>query len=490
MRIFTLLSFAALLATQSANAQNPAMQNGKFRPSLENTMGIFAPAKNAIAKEAAASIMRPSKEEIFYTDGDGWAKNPATTYTYTYDEKGNVKTKLYYNPNNEIANQKYERYSYEYDEDGNCTLELLEYSGDGETWKGNLKNEYTYDSVIKGLQTGCMQYAYSTVTKELTKMVPENCYRNEITRDDKGRVTLFTVYRYDDKKKDYVYQRITPTYDETTGHPSEIVVEDQIYNSSTDSYALGEDKRFKNLVWNDCDDQFVNIRANYRSGSCRAKSFTFNYRGIDYGVYDITYGEKAPEYEATYTYLDGSGGDEMSCKVLDENGSYYIYDKAWWDKNADKEETKDEIALSKYTYYFNEKGTQCGEEQWGGNYGDDLTLYYAHKDVYTFDAAYDYQTEVIGYTWDFSTPVLSDGSVNYKPSQRIVYSDFTKVGEVDAIGNIATSNKQFTSYSLFDLQGRCVEKGTMNGNIANGKHGVFVLQMTDGNETKSVRIAR
>lgn len=491
MRIFTLLSFAALLGAQSVNAQAP-VQNQKLYPSLENTSAMFVPAKNAVAKEAAKSIMRPAKEEIYYRNDaqTDWMAKPATTYTYTYDEKGRVKTKLYYNPDNEIANQKYERYSYEYDEKGNCTLELLEYSGDGETWKGSVKNVMTYDNVVDGLLTSTMQYEYSTVTKDLTKMVPENCMRKDITRDEKGRVTQTTVYRWKDKKTEYVYQRINPTYDETTGHPSSIMVEDQIYDSATDSYNLGEDKKFSNLKWLECNDQFVNVSDNFRSGASRATEYTFGYRGHDYGDYKMTYGEKAPEYEATYTYLDGSGGDEMSCKLLDENGSFYIYDKSWWDKNGDKEETKDEIALSKYTYYYTEKGVRCGEEQWGGGYGDDLTLYYAHKDDYKYDAEYDYQTEIIAYTWDFSNPVLADGSVNFKASQRTVYSEFSSVGEVDAIDGAKVSTEGFTSYSLFDLQGRCVEKGAMNANIGNGKHGVFVLQMTNGSETKSVRIAR
>ena len=43
MRIFTLLSFAAIFAAQSANAQNP-VQNQRI--SLESVSGVYAPAQS------------------------------------------------------------------------------------------------------------------------------------------------------------------------------------------------------------------------------------------------------------------------------------------------------------------------------------------------------------------------------------------------------------------------------------------------------------
>lgn len=493
MRKFTLLSLATILASQTINAQAPQRPAVKLYPSVESTCINPAPASLAIARAQAKSIMRPAKEDIYYTaqTESGWAVDPSTTYSYTYDEKGRVKTRVYCNEYAEVASQKYERNSYEYNDDGNVTSELLEYSADGETWTPNLKTEYKFDTVVKDLIVSTMQYQRSNVTGELTRMVSSNCQRTDVQRDEKGRVTLTTIYRYDDKKNEYVYQRITPTYDEATGHPSEIVVEDQL-SDGNDGYVLGELKRFRNLVWQECDDQFVSVSANYRSGSSRATAYRYNYRGVDYGDYKITYGENAPEYEATYTYLDGTGGDVMSCKLLDENGSFYVYDKSWWDKNGDKTEDANEIALSKYTYYYNKEGKLSGEEQWGGGYGDALTLYYARKDVYTYSDEYDYKTEVIGYTWDWGTPVLDDGSVNWKPSSRTVYSDFTKVGEeeVDAIGSVKNGAKGWNSYTLYDLQGRKVESGAMNSSIASGKHGVFVLQLTNGSETKSVKITK
>lgn len=333
-------------------------------------------------------------------------------------------------------------------------------------------------------------YEYSVVTKQLTKMVPENCFRTEITRDDKGRVTLYVNYRYDDKKKEYINQRITPTYDETTGHPSSVVMEDQVWDDATQGNVLAEIKKFHNLKWHECDDQFVNINDNFRMGTNRATEYRFNYRTVDYGDYAITYGEKYPEYEATYTLLDGSGSDIMTNKLIDDNGSYYYYDESWWDKNEDKEKSADEMCYTKYVYYYNEKGVKCGDEQWGCGYGQPIDLYYAHKDVYTYDAAYDYPTEIVAYSFDFFNKVLEDGTVNYTPSQRTVYTEFSKVGEVDAIDTVKANAEGFTTYSLFDLQGRCVEKGAMNNNIGSGKHGVFILQMSNGSETKSVRIAR
>ena len=89
MRIFTLLSFAAIFAAQSANAQNP-VQNQRI--SLESVSGVYAPAQSPVAKKAVSDIMRPAKEQIFYRNDkdDGWAEKAAEEYTYTYDEKGRV----------------------------------------------------------------------------------------------------------------------------------------------------------------------------------------------------------------------------------------------------------------------------------------------------------------------------------------------------------------------------------------------------------------
>lgn len=82
MRIFTLLSFAAIFAAQSANAQS-LVQNPRI--SLESVSGVYAPAQSPVAKKAASDIMRPAKEQIFYRNdkNDGWAETPGQEYTYT-----------------------------------------------------------------------------------------------------------------------------------------------------------------------------------------------------------------------------------------------------------------------------------------------------------------------------------------------------------------------------------------------------------------------
>lgn len=493
MKVSTFFTFAALLAVQqSAMAQTSLMNRTNMHPSAE----FAAPAallENAPVK-AAGEIWRPATEQIFYRNSAGtdWETKASTTYTYTYDEAGNIKTKLYVNLNNEVEDERYERYSYEYDADGNVIQQTHAYSADGNEWQSYDRTTMKYDSVVKGTQTEAMQYQFSTTTGDFTRLLPDNCFRKDIQRDADGKVTLLTVYKFDSKGKEYVYQRLTPTYDETTGHPSTITVEDQVYNSSTDDYELGEMKRFTNLTWLDCDDQFVDVNAGYRIGKNRALTFRYWYKGVAYGDYVMTYGEKAPEYDATYTYLDGSGYDVFKCSLIDDNGSYKIDDRSWWDMNGDAAVTDDEIALSRYTYYYNERGKLVGEEQWGGGYGDALTLYYAHKDVYTYSADYDYQTEVVSNSWDFFTPVLSDGTVNWQPSQRTLYTDFSKVGESASIKGLAETDADFTGYALYDMQGRIVEQGKLDGNaaIASGKHGVFVLKLTNGNQSKSISIVK
>ncbi len=494
MKISTFFTFAALFAAQqAATAQVYQQLPARTCPTLNEAAPVTSLLSAAPAK-VAGEIWRPATEQIFYRNSAGtdWDTTPATTYTYTYDEAGNIKTKLYVNLKNEVENERYERYSYEYDEDGNVTVQTHAYSADGETWQSYDRTTMKYDNIVKGVQTEAMQYQYSTTTGDFTRLLPDNCFRKDIQRDADGKVTLLTVYKYDSKGKEYVYQRLTPTYDAATGHPHTILVEDQVYNSSTDGYELGEMKRFTNLTWQDCDDQFVDINAGYRIGKNRSLTFRYWYQGYAYGDYVMTYGEKAPEYDATYTYLDGSGNDVFKCSLVDDNGSYKIEDTSWWDKNGDGAKTDDEIAYSRYAYYYNERGKLVGEEQWGGGYGDALTLYYAHKDDYTFSTDYDYQTEIVSNSWDFFTPVLSDGSVNWQPTQRTLYSDFSKVGESTSVKGLADTAAGYNSYTLYDMQGRVVEQGelTSNARIANGQHGVFVMKMSNGQQNKSISIVK
>ena len=96
--------------------------------------------------------------------------------------------------------------------------------------------------------------------------------------------------------------------------------------------------------------------------------------------------------------------------------------------------------------------------------------------------------------------------MNYKPSQRTVYSDFNKVvttgingvsnGKVDYKfdGNQLTiSGKGKKSFAVYDLQGRLVMNGRANGDAnvnLSSLHGTYVLQMTTETGKKSIQFVR
>lgn len=515
MKKFTLTAFAVLCALQSTNAQSKLPQPTKTYPSIERTetqMGK-APRLQLAPERQADAIYRPATEEIFYRNDDdsGWSDKVANSYTYTYDTAGRIASKVHKNAEPAEKKQTYEGYFYTYDEEGRVVQTLFMYSADGETWKKNTRYKYTWDDVVKNFQTSAEQATYDKITSDYTDIVADNCFRREVKRDEKGRVVSMTEYRYKQDGKnlnEYIYQRITPTYDETTGHASSVLKEDQVYDSATDSYSLGETYRFDNLVWLDCDDQYLYMSDSYRMGTRRALDFDFNYKGYCYGHYAMKYGEVAPEYTAHYQWTGDYGYDDYTCKVLDDNKSYEVYDHSWYDLNFDGSETSDEYSDSNYRYWFNERGIQVGEEQWGSNYGEEIQLYYAHKKEYVYDPTYDYQTEIIDYTFDMFNKVDENGNVNYKPSQRTVYSNFNVVGTTGLKfvgkdgngvnyqfnnGNVTISGKGRTTFAVYDLQGRRVMSGSANGVATvnlNSLHGTYILQMTTDAGTKSIQIVK
>lgn len=482
MRNFTLATIAALFAAQTVSAQTAATVNAKklFHPSadrVETQMEKDFNKRVLAPQRAEASIWRPAKTQIFYQNDDrtDWSTNVADEYSYTYDEKGNVKTRIHVNENAEDKKQKYERYTYNYDSEGRTVEVLIDYSADGTKWRENTRTQYTWDDVVKTCQTGATQAAYDKLTDDYTDYNYDNCFRREITRDEQGRVTSSVTYRYQQDGTEYVYNRLTPTYVDGEENPTALKYEDQVYDSKTDGYTLGETYTFKNIVWNDCDNQFV-LYSSLRDGANRAKSFDFYYKGYMYGVYTMEYGEKYPAYNAYYEYSDGSGYDKYTCSVLDDNGSYEVYDYSWWDMNGDKNETADEITQSRYRYWFDERGKDAGNEQWGCGYGEPLQLYYAHKKVYTYDETYDYQTQLIDYSWDMFNPVDENGNVNYQPSQLTVYSDFSNVINtgINAASQTGKNAVEVARYGMDAVK------------LAAPSKGVNIVKYSDGSVRKEI----
>lgn len=229
MKKFTLTAFALACALQSVNAQSALPQLKNFHPSFERIEAQKAKAQQQLLapESETADIWRPATEEIFYRNEDGtdWSDKVADSYTYTYNEQGLVASKVHKNEQAEDKKKTYEGYFYTYDEEGRVIETLLMYSADGEKWKKNTRYKYAWDDVVKNFQISGEQATYDKLTSDYTDKVVDQCFRREIQRDEKGRVLLMTEYRYKQNGKkldEYVYQRITPTYDEKTGHASSI----------------------------------------------------------------------------------------------------------------------------------------------------------------------------------------------------------------------------------------------------------------------------
>lgn len=458
MKHFTLVSLMALCSMQTAFAQ-PTVKAA--RPSLDAFVKNIKPVvpNRALAAPLQAStkdVWCPGKRELFYVDsdkGDGsFQTEAAETHNFTYDEKGNVLTETWESVDQKTSKKVLNRYSFVY-YDNNKRKELkYDLSKDkGETWvkTGSYIIEYTWDDVT-GVQAGAVTLNYSSKSDDYTDQDFSNSFRRDIQRDADGRVLTSTMYRYDDSGKEYVYNRLTATYVDGEQYPKDVVYEDQVWNNTTQSYALGETYGFRNIKWHDCNNQFV-VYSSLRDGKNRATSFDFYYNGYKYGVYEMTYGDKYPEYTSLLSY-DTGDYDKVTVTLLDDNGSYEYFDRNWYDMNGDGIETDDEVAESKRVIYYNLFGEACGEEQWSGNYGEKMACTYATKNVYEYDETNSYVLSYVTNTWDMTNPVDESGNVNWKPSSKTVYSDFVKkvVTGINGVADVATAVKK---NGIYDING-------------------------------------
>lgn len=475
MKNFTLVSLMALCSMQTAFAQQPATAKA-LRPSLDVVaiqpkQDIPAKALVAPLKAGAKDVWCAGKRELFYID---WDKNDgsfqtkaAETHNYTYDDNGNLLTDTWESEeqdDNGGTTKVLNRYTYTYFENGKRQQLKYEKSEDnGETWakKGSYLINYTWDDVT-GIQTGAVTMNYNNRKKDFSDQDYDNSFRRDIQRDADGRVLTSTQYRYDESGAEYVYNRLTMTYADGEEYPQDVVFEDQIYNDDTGGYTLGETYGFRNLKWHECNNQFV-VYTSLRDGQNRASSFDFYYRGYKYGVYNITYGEKYPEYESLLSY-DTGDYDKVTVTLLDDNGSYRYFDHNWYDKNYDGIETEDEISDTQRVYYFNLFGEACGEEQWSAGYGEKMQLTYATKNVYEYAEDNSHVLSYVTNSWDMLNPTDEAGNVNWKPSSKTVYSEYEKkvvTGLKGIVDNAAEVKKDNRIYNLSGARVSAMQPGQL-----------------------------
>ena len=126
-------------------------------------------------------------------------------------------------------------------------------SNDNENFKELSKYEYTYDEVVPDFITSATYY---TMTDGVwTKDYGSS--KNDVTRDEKGRVTEVMKYHVNQKGEYITREKNFISYGED-GKPSQIKVYEYHEIYETGEAELADIITYTNIVWKSCDNQILN----------------------------------------------------------------------------------------------------------------------------------------------------------------------------------------------------------------------------------------
>ena len=523
MRHFT-LAMAIIAGTQLATAQPKAVGSSSYAPRQVSMPDAaqqaphLRPVSPLKAKQRIPSVIYcPQTLNKYYSEGEGFAAEPADETTYEYDNQGRVVTETYHSasalPTDDNA---YVRYIYEYDEYGNiASMEMLQ----GKTISklaNQYKMVYTYDDVVNDYLVSAIYYKWMKVTSSYSKKVLASSSEIFITRDEQGRVTEWKSVEYDSNNKEIVKNRIIPTYDETTGLPSEVLYE-EIYTTSSGAYDLKENQKFTNIVWNKCDCQFLEPYADLKQGSNLIYSADYYFCGDYWGQETVTYTDKEGEYYYEMPWKSGKGRDFCTWAYTDENGSYKREKIEWADKNANGviDDGDDlthgwdgqyEVYASTIIVTYNEQGDMV-ENLFEQNYYGEKNWMTAEKCEYVYDEELGgvmTQKDSYGGAWTKGP----DGMPEYHPNSRLVWSNFIDITPSSISSSTAADSRSFTLsggavhfgqagnnvYAVYDAQGRLV----MSGNAVGAKtvsfdrlsSGMYVIAVKEADGVKTVKFSK
>lgn len=274
--------------------------------------------------------------------------------------------------------------------------------------------------------------------------------KNDVTRDEKGRVTEVVKYRTNKKGEFITKEKDVITYGED-GKPSQIKVYQYYEDDGTDEAKLGQAIAYTDIVWKNCDNQILNGHILFQ-GANRILSAKIIVNDAEHGSIKVEYGPG----ENDYTVVEVGTPKFLSIKTINtteyrEINSYDSYSilnrRETYSKNSDEPEvsvnyesvTNDAYGLMIEQIIRNENNgvitsfhKEIGEVEYDKTYGYPL--------VYTRSRAE---------SMDGSEPV---------PVFRIEYSDYKNCRETTGIENVAVENNDNAPVEYFNLQGERINK--------------------------------
>ena len=421
-----------------------AMAQGTYPPLLKNRI------KAHIEEKGDGAIWRPGTYVISTMNDNEWQNEERATGTY--DSNGNATTvfteNLKWTP--ESSTRRYSYYVNTYNSYGKPLAGVTSFGNDKENLKEEYKTEHTYDEVVPDFITSTTYYTMTdgVWTKD------GGSEKNDVTRDEKGRVTEVMRYRMNKKGEFITKEKDVITYGED-GKPSQVKVYRYYEDNATGEVKLAEAIAYTDIVWKNCDNQILNGHILFQ-GANRILSAKIIVNDEEHGSINVEYGPG----ENDYTVVEVETPKFLSIKTINtteyrEINSYDSYSilnrRETYSKNSDEPEVSvnyesvtndayglmiEQINRVENNVMVTSLRKQTGEVEYDKTYGYPL--------VYTM-------SESVSEDNPEKMPVPV-------PVYRMEFSDYKNCRETTGIDNVAVENNDNSPVEYFNLQGERINK--------------------------------
>ena len=429
-----------LIATMLLFA-SAAMAQGTYPPLLKNRV------KAHLEEKGDGAIWRPGTYVRSTMNDNEWQNEERATGTY--DSNGNATTifteKLMWTP--ESSTKRYSYYVNTFNSYGNPLAGVTSFGNDKENLEEAYKYEYTYDEVVPDFVTSDISYFKTdgVWTKDYGSS------KNDVTRDEKGRVTEVVKYRMNQKGEFITKENDVITYGED-GKPSQIKVYQYYEDNETGEAKLSGATGYTDIVWKSCDNQILNGLELYQ-GANRILSAKVIANDKESGSIKVDYGPGEKDYKVIQEGEPGIGvkfKGIIEWREINPYDSYSMLRKTeiYYDDSDEPEVSVNYESVTNDAYGYLIERISRNE-----NNGVITSFYKEIGDV-KYDKTYGYPL-----VYTVSRAESMDGSEPVPvPGYRMEFSDYKNCRETTDIDNVAVENNDNAPVEYFNLQGERINK--------------------------------
>lgn len=409
---------------------------GKTKEGVRKNVSKESPRSYSARSAQAATLWRAATQKDFGWDGEEWVLDE--TCSFEYDDKGQTVVQEAIDYDGYVN-----RETMTWNENGMLATSLKEVADEaGAPFTETEKLARTYDDRVVSFITFNDQTVYSN-----DEWIPSNSYKQTVTRNEAGNVTLMERAVYYQGIYDPIY-RLSLEYGED-GKAVSAEEKNLKYDYDTDSFVWETDVVFTDMVWENTDGQIVTMDSPF-FGNNRLKSGKVSQDGMDMDL-TVEYSEDG-SFTAHLTGYDPEEEEDVDTRLIytpvDDYGSNitrqvtdYIIDGFPY--------FTDEITE---TNIYDPNGLIILEEVKSG----DVLMSWIESRV---EGVVEYD-EQYGYPLSWTLSEYDTEEYELYPVFRAEYSDYIGLTGIDEINgeNISCGKPVY-----YDLQGRCISSPVQGG---------------------------